>query len=95
MLYTEEMQCSTTNKSNALHRRSAVLYTTSMINTTQILYTTAILYTGAVERAYMKFQYPKRLYSVSADFRQFEWESLAMIRVSEYIKERKRTLCCA
>jgi len=66
-----------------------------MINTTQILYTTAILYTGAVERGYMKLQYPERLYFVSADFRQFEWESLAIIRVSEDIKERKRTLCCA
>jgi len=29
---------------------------------------------------------------VSSDFSGFEWESLAMIRVSEYTKERKYTL---
>ena len=30
-----------------------------------------------------------------SEFQNNEWESLAIIRVSEYIKERKRTLCCA
>jgi len=30
-----------------------------------------------------------------SDFSRFEWESLAIIRVSEYVKERKHMLCCA
>jgi len=39
-----------------------------------------------VEKAKRKLQNIKRLYSVSSDFSRFEWESLAIIRVSEYIK---------
>jgi len=40
--------------------------------------------TGGMERAQSKPQYTKSLFSVSSDFSRFEWESLAIIRNSEY-----------
>jgi len=42
-----------------------------------------------VERAQRKLQYTKRLYSVSSDFSRFEWESLAITRVSEKYKREE------
>jgi len=48
--------------------------------------------TGGVERAQCKLQYTESVFSVSSDFSRLEWESLAIIRVSEYMKESKRTL---
>jgi len=54
--------------------------------------------TGGVDRAEKLkglLQNTESVFSVSSDFSRFQWLSLAIIRVSECITERKRTLCRA